>query len=142
MKDVTKIEVSENELKVLEVLNELTRTHGETCIAFDYILGETKLPLKEIRNACRSLTKKGLAEFYRGLMTEEGEVAGSGYCISYEGQKYLSPCDLCGDLAVFDYYVDENGSQVLSDQGRHLLECEEHYKKSFLAPAPTPLSEQ
>jgi len=44
------------------------------------------LDIKEIRKACRSLRDKGLASYMRGLMTEDGEVAGSGYQCSDRGR--------------------------------------------------------
>lgn len=47
------------------------------------------LEIADIRKACRSLTNKGLAHYMRGLMTEDGEVAGSGYQCTTEGQELL-----------------------------------------------------
>lgn len=92
----TKIELSNIEFRVLEILGEATDSWGERCISFAYIAGEENAPsLKEIGKACRALRAHGLAEFYRGLMTEEGEVAGSGYCISQEGKLFLNPCIDC-----------------------------------------------
>lgn len=76
-----KIKLTENEEKVLDALFENTRTWGELCISFSYMQPETGLSIKEIGAACRSLKGKGYAEFYRGLMNDDGEVAGSGYCI-------------------------------------------------------------
>lgn len=111
-----KIEISENERKVLQVLFDVTDTWGENCISFSYIEGDTNLKVKDIRAACQVLRKKGLAIFYRGLMTEDGEVAGSGYCISPEGKAFIFPCDLCEEEATFEY------------DGKR--ECQEHYKQS------------
>lgn len=34
---------------------------------------------KAVRRACRSLARKGLARYGRGLWTEDGEMAGAGY---------------------------------------------------------------
>ena len=79
--------MTDDEIKVLEVLFQHTRHSGEYCITFDYTMGDTNLSRKDVRNICRSLRGKGLAEFYSGLMTDDGEVAGSGYCISWEGYK-------------------------------------------------------
>jgi len=46
---------------------------------FDDISANTGLDRRTVRRACRSLTRKGLAEYGRGLWTEDGEPAGSGY---------------------------------------------------------------
>ena len=81
------------EKKVLALLAKVTRTDGEICVGFEYLSGmEYNFDVKEVRRGCRSLRRKGLAEFYRGLMTEDGQVAGSGYCISSKG------CDLVDEL--------------------------------------------
>ena len=42
-----------------------------------------------IRRACRSLARKGLAEYMRGLWTEDGEMAGAGYGITKAGVERL-----------------------------------------------------
>ena len=44
-----------------------------------------RLDRKQVRRACRSLARKGLAQFGSGLFTEDGEVAGSGYTATREG---------------------------------------------------------
>jgi dienelactone hydrolase len=41
------------------------------------------------RAICRSLTDRGYAFYMRGLFTEDGEVAGSGYGITEKGAAYL-----------------------------------------------------
>lgn len=105
---------NKNELKVLTKLAEAT-PGGELCVSFSY-LQEEGLDYKAVRKACRSLKKKGLAEFHRGLMDDDGMAAGSGYCVTRAGEAFISPCDVCGDLATYSY------------DGK--LECEEHYKQS------------
>ena len=40
------------------------------------------------RAICRGLTDRGLCHWRRGLFTEDGEVAGSGYGITREGIEY------------------------------------------------------
>lgn len=72
------------------VLNELywkTTPMGEFCTSFRQIEIDAGLSRKVVRDSCRALRKDGLAEFYRGLMTEECDVAGSGYCITEAGKK-------------------------------------------------------
>lgn len=108
--------VTETERKVLECLAENSRRDGEMCITFSWIVDDTKLTLAQVRRSCRALRKKGLAEFYRGLMTEDGEAAGSGYSITRAGESVISPCDVCGEPATYEY------------DGKR--ECEDHYKQS------------
>ena len=49
-------------------------------------IGEcVRLDRKEIRRACRSLSRKGLAEFKSGLWSLDGGPAGSGYRITKDG---------------------------------------------------------
>jgi monoamine oxidase len=43
---------------------------------------------KRIRRACRSLARKGLAEFHRGLWRESGEPGGSGYGATRAGRVF------------------------------------------------------
>lgn len=43
----------------------------------------------EVRRSCRSLARKELAEYHRGLWTEDGEPAGAGYCITRTGHDFL-----------------------------------------------------
>ena len=57
------------------------------CTYFRFITKETGLTLKEVRRACHSLAKKGLAEYVRGLFDDEGFTAGSGYCATEKGRE-------------------------------------------------------
>ena len=84
------IKINENERKVLETLVHRNSETGE--IAYMYfrnIAAETKLELKQVSRACRSLRKKGLAEFMRGLFSDDGMAAGSGYGATPEGEKFI-----------------------------------------------------
>lgn len=84
------MKLNENELRCLEILHEITEPAGERCVPFSYIAGDPpELDIKAVRRACRSLRRKGLAEYVRGLFNEDGMVAGSGYCISTEGIKEI-----------------------------------------------------
>ena len=40
---------------------------------------------KAVRRACRSLARKGLAQYGSGLWTEDGAMAGSGYAATKAG---------------------------------------------------------
>lgn len=44
--------------------------------------------------AIAELKKHDMIEFHRGLMTEDGEVAGSGWCRSDEGNQYVGEFEL------------------------------------------------
>lgn len=72
-------EVSENERKVLGALLEGEGYGGFSAFGFRSLVSMTGLERKVVRRACRSLARKGLAEFHKGLWTEDGEPAGSGY---------------------------------------------------------------
>jgi hypothetical protein len=47
------------------------------------------LDRKAIRRACRSLARKGLAEYGRGLWCDDGTPAGSGYGITRSGISFM-----------------------------------------------------
>lgn len=107
--------LNDNECKVLAILADEYSDEGR-CYYFRSIAALSKLTIKEVRRACRSLAKKGFAKYERGLFNDDGEVAGSGYGATEAGAAFLSPCDVCGALAVFEY------------DGK--LECEKHHGKS------------
>lgn len=72
------MKLNEKELKCLEVLADSYHSDWNY-LCFAYIVEDTKLTLTEVRRAVRSLAKKDMVQFARGLFTEDGEVAGSGY---------------------------------------------------------------
>lgn len=123
-------ELEENEQKVLQVLFDNTDSWAEHCIGFDWIMGDCNLTRKEIQKACKTLREKELVQFYRGLMTEDGEVAGSGYCISKKGQAIVNPCDICEKHAEFDWHEDAEGKQTISTLSvKRVRLCDEHYEE-------------
>lgn len=77
-------ELTERETRVLE---KLSYGAGEWFWPFGPIEADTGLSRDDVRSACRALRAKGLAEFMRGLWSEDGEPAGSGYGITEEGQR-------------------------------------------------------
>lgn len=82
--------LTKREEPVLWALNEISRPGGELCVPFKYIastLGRSDVP--EVRRVTRQLARKGLAEYYRGLFTDDGDMAGSGYCITEAGRAAL-----------------------------------------------------
>lgn len=46
-------------------------------------------PQHQIRRVVRALARKSMLQFGRGLFTDEGEVAGSGYGLTQAGRNYL-----------------------------------------------------
>lgn len=79
------IRLNENERKVLTVLVGVYNDSLSYCLPFTPIEMDAGLSRREVRRACRSLKRKGLAKFCKGLWTEDGEPAGSGYCATKTG---------------------------------------------------------
>lgn len=125
-----------NELKILTKLAEEYDSSGweETgYFAFGPLSHATRLNRKQVRLACRSLARKGLAKYMRGLVDYDGVPAGAGYGATLEGAAYISPCDVCKKLAHYDFTVDSGGKHEWETgydkktATRHRF-CEEHYK--------------
>ena len=93
--------LSENQLKVLRVLGKHYNSEYN-CLYMRYIAKETGLEFRVVRLAVRALARKGLAEYHRGLFGDDGMVAGSGYCASYEGAMITHGCknkQICRNLS-------------------------------------------
>jgi hypothetical protein len=69
----------------LGALETLTYPDGERCSPFRPIQDYTGYDRKTVRRHVRALARKGLAEYFRGLCTEDGDMAGAGYCITKAG---------------------------------------------------------
>lgn len=80
--------LNDAERRVLGFLSEYLDSDG-SCYSFAGIMAETSLDRRSVRLACRSLKRKGFAEFHKGLWSEDGEPAGSGYCATRPGAQYL-----------------------------------------------------
>lgn len=78
---------AENILRVL-------RDDAEYCDNYYSIESKTNLDTKTVRRAVQELKDAEMLKFYRGLMTEDGEVAGSGWCRSSKGSKYVEEYQL------------------------------------------------
>lgn len=127
--------VNEKELAILKILAEAYSPDEWGAYAFASLSRQTKLEVKDVRRACRSLAKKGLAQYERSLWNDDGP-AGAGYRATEEGAAFISPCDICGKRATYDYNVEQDGSWTSNDdeKTRHVLECDDHYKQSAAAP--------
>lgn len=74
-----------HERKVLKFLAENFAWGESGVFPFAPICKATRLDRKSVRRACRSLARKQLAEFYRGLWFEDGGPAGAGYSATKAG---------------------------------------------------------
>ena len=82
--------MSAREEKVLAYLDEYYDRIDENCHYFWLIADGTGLDKKQVRRAARSLARKGLTKYVRGLFDEDGQVAGSGYCCTQLGHDALA----------------------------------------------------
>jgi hypothetical protein len=130
-----KAKINDNERKVLEKLAEDWHPDEWGAYSFAPLSRITKLEVKQVRRACRSLAKKGFAKYERTLVDMDGVPAGAGYRATEEGAALITPCDLCGSRATFDYHVDKKGE--FAWDGRRVRECEVHYGKSGKMEVPT-----
>jgi len=87
--------------KYLQVLDNFSQPQGEMCLSFAPIEQETGYDRRTVRRNVRALARKGLAEYHRGLWSEDGKPAGAGYCITDEGRAALSPnCDELAEVTI------------------------------------------
>jgi hypothetical protein len=125
------IKINDNERKVLEQLVEAYDPDEWGAYAFRSLANQTKLDIPQVRRACRSLARKGLAAYERTLWNDDGP-AGAGYRATEEGAAFILPCDLCGKRASFDFLVNDKGEQVVLPQEglRRVRECRAHEEQS------------
>lgn len=72
-----------------KVLAALATSHSPEEYAYGFVGLERLVgKVRGMRSACRSLRAKHLLEFRRGLLTEDGQAAGSGYAITRAGLDY------------------------------------------------------
>jgi hypothetical protein len=62
---------------------------NEYCVGYRYLTGMNDLSKAQLKPIIARLKDMGFIEFHRGLMTEDGEVAGSGWCRTVEGNRYV-----------------------------------------------------
>jgi len=78
------MKLNEDEERVLGALADYFG-EDQNCLSFGFIADHIYMAPKPVRRAARSLARKGLARYVRGLMDDEGMVAGSGYCATKAG---------------------------------------------------------
>lgn len=76
--------------KIAEVM-----PHDNLFYGFDWIGGDADLGRDRVRVNIKEMRKHGLVEFARGLMDDEGMVAGSGYAITSKGVEWRESIILC-----------------------------------------------
>jgi Helix-turn-helix domain len=80
--------LNKDETTVLRFLGKYYNGEGG-CFPFEPICQATRLNRARVRRACRSLKRKGFAEFYSGLWSDDGLPAGSGYCCTESGMEQM-----------------------------------------------------
>lgn len=78
------MKLNSNEKKVLEALVTYDGPEGQYYVSFATISSDIGLDRKMVRRACRSLARKGLAEYQRTTWRDEG-VGGAAYGATKEG---------------------------------------------------------
>lgn len=81
-------EARRRELRILSYLSEKSADFGYC--GFRSISLQTQIKQRQVRVDVRRMARKGLTEYGKGLWTEDGEPAGSGYCITDLGRAALA----------------------------------------------------
>jgi len=89
------LKISEREKKALSALYETYFSSEEgSCVYSRTVAERSGMEVNQSRNALRSLVRKGLAEYHRGLFDDDGFVAGSGFCVSPAGAKLAETLEI------------------------------------------------
>lgn len=81
--------ITDNERKVLEYLCSQESDGGDYYYPFAPIIKHTGLDRRHVRLACRSLSRKGLAEYAKALTNDDGDFCGAGYCATDNGRQLI-----------------------------------------------------
>lgn len=89
MKKTIEIEISEMQCDILAILE------GDPCCCKGYWeLEDTGRDRKELQKDIAFLRTVGLVEYYRGLMNDDNEVTGSGFCRTKAGNEFVEKYNL------------------------------------------------
>jgi hypothetical protein len=79
-------------MKALKALAEAYSDYEEYCyLGFKGIAARSGLEQRLVRRTVRSLARKGFAEYGKGLWTDDGALAGSGYRCTKAGYAAIQP---------------------------------------------------
>ena len=84
-RDLRFYSLTEIEYQVLQALHD-----SDLCYGYDWIMDYTKVDRKETKKAVDHLRELRVISFYRGLMNDDGEVAGSGFGICEPMQEQMA----------------------------------------------------
>jgi hypothetical protein len=59
-------------------------------LSFKAVSEDSGVEIHRIRRAVRSIARKGLLQFSKGLWTDEGQLYGSGYGLTEAGREHLN----------------------------------------------------
>jgi hypothetical protein len=76
-------ELSKNQVAIVKALVE---HDSDYVLTFDHIAADTGIKRSTVRLVVRALARVGVTEYVRGVMTDEGEVCGSGYRLTESGR--------------------------------------------------------
>lgn len=96
--DPSAIEVAGQQRTALLVMLHYDET-DTPCLSAKHLAERSDLPLAAARMAGRELVKLGLAKCETGLVTDDGDFYGSGWCLSDDGlavRKHLETNDDAG----------------------------------------------
>ena len=81
-------ESQRREMKILNVLDDCCGDFG--FVTFAFLSARTGIDQRQVRVDVRRMARKGWTEYGKGLWTESGEPAGSGYAITDAGRQQLA----------------------------------------------------
>ncbi|MCA2014408.1 hypothetical protein LCM17_23155 [Cereibacter sphaeroides] len=71
----------------LSVLRAVPR--NDWCVSLGRLAAVTEIPREICRGLVAELRSEGLVTYRKGLLTEDGEVAGAGYTLTPKGEGFL-----------------------------------------------------
>ena len=72
-----------------KIMRAFINLDAECALNYKGLAERTDLNIETVKVNTRALAKKGMLRYARGLMSDEGAVAGSGYGLTDEGSRYL-----------------------------------------------------